>query len=524
MDISLLPISKFVGVNGLKEVTDPITFERGNIPTAGGLLSTEIFGSTISDRKLTFGYIDLKGYYLTPYIYKTLKRLDRNVELLVRGSAKFVVSDKGELIEDPEKGDHGIAYLYKIWDKLKWKKNDSTMRNERVDLVTKHPKNIIFIRHFIVKPPYYRDVNLNTSASDKVAHHEINDLYSRLIRLAQSTGGFDFQLVNTTSRLQDTLVEIYDLEKSRLEKKEGLIRKSLLGKSIDHGARLVITAPDFPSGDFGENPVNMFNSGIPLATCCSAFSPFIVTWVANFFRREFEIYGGMYPVYRKGKDGTPELVDRVVIKDPASHFNDDYVSTMVDRFVNSPMDRFDRIEIPTDDKRYKGRLFMMFTPKNDKSTDSSPLSNRFLTWTDVLYQAAVDVTSNKYTWITRYPLLDHFGMFTTKVHVLSTVKTTPMFVADRSYSHYPVVDLTMSPADIMTYFQDTVQLANVYLAGLDGDYDGDQVTVKGVFSQEANAECERIMKSPSNFLSIVGTNMRKTTNEGIQALYHLTKE
>lgn len=54
-------------------------------------------------------------------------------------------------------------------------------------------------------------------------------------------------------------------------------------------------------------------------------------------------------------------------------------------------------------------------------------------------------------------------------------------------------------------------------------YDGDQVTIKGAFTQEANQEAERILYSKAHILNIYGQNMRTTTNEGIQTLYMLTK-
>lgn len=50
-----------------------------------------------------------------------------------------------------------------------------------------------------------------------------------------------------------------------------------------------------------------------------------------------------------------------------------------------------------------------------------------------------------------------------------------------------------------------------------------QITAKAVYSQEANKEAEKIMKSKSHILNIYGENMRKTTNEGIQTLFMLTK-
>ena len=67
-------------------------------------------------------------------------------------------------------------------------------------------------------------------------------------------------------------------------------------------------------------------------------------------------------------------------------------------------------------------------------------------------------------------------------------------------------------------------MSNIYLETLGADYDGDQVSVRTVFSQEANLECERIMHSPINFLNCAGSNVRTTTKEAIQSLYQITKD
>lgn len=50
------------------------------------------------------------------------------------------------------------------------------------------------------------------------------------------------------------------------------------------------------------------------------------------------------------------------------------------------------------------------------------------------------------------------------------------------------------------------------------------MSIKGVFSQEANAECDRIVRSKANILDINASNVRKTENEAIQTLYTLTKK
>lgn len=54
-------------------------------------------------------------------------------------------------------------------------------------------------------------------------------------------------------------------------------------------------------------------------------------------------------------------------------------------------------------------------------------------------------------------------------------------------------------------------------------YDGDQVSARPIFSQEANKEAEEIINSKKILLSITGSNMRSTENEAIQCLYNLTK-
>ena len=107
--------------------------------------------------------------------------------------------------------------------------------------------------------------------------------------------------------------------------------------------------------------------------------------------------------------------------------------------------------------------------------------------------------------------------------VLSTFDTEYIKIGDTEYKTYPHIDLSYDKNFISTYFLDTITLSNLYLSGLGGDYDGDQVTIKSVFSQEANAECERIMLSKSNLLNICGNNVRKTSNEGVQTIYMLTR-
>lgn len=54
------------------------------------------------------------------------------------------------------------------------------------------------------------------------------------------------------------------------------------------------------------------------------------------------------------------------------------------------------------------------------------------------------------------------------------------------------------------------------------DYDGDQTTVKGVFSEEANAELDAQLKAKSHYFNLGGKGVRTSSKEAIQSLYNLT--
>lgn len=469
MELDLIPIKKLIVMNSLREVTDPILFDRGNIPTAGGLLSTDIFGVSIRERQDNWAYIKLNGHFLQPFIFKMLKRMNRNFESLVSGSKRYRIED-GALIPDEKKGDTGLEFLYKNWDKLNFAKNNSMMRNERIDVLNAHDKDTLFTEFWIIEPAFYRDVNLQSASSGKISHHEINDRYSKIIRLASvlvRDSNFDFEMNTTRAKIQETMVEVYELSKNKIEKKHGLIRKSLLGKSIDYGARAVISAPVFNAQKPEDMQVDFYHTGVPVATCCSLATPFIVPWVKAFFQREIERLGNKYPVREKNGE-----IKYVTLKRPELKFNEEYIKKQIDRFIFSYADRFEPIILEVEDPGYEKGVYLSFVGRfynEGKPETESPLSQRPATWCDLLYQAAMDITQDKHVWVTRYPLLDYFGIFPSQISVLSTRETVPMYVGGRLYPNYPKIDLEMPKEKVSVFFIDTVTMSNLYLHGLGGD-------------------------------------------------------
>ena len=126
--------------------------------------------------------------------------------------------------------------------------------------------------------------------------------------------------------------------------------------------------------------------------------------------------------------------------------------------------------------------------------------------------------------VTRYPILDAYGVFFSKIRVSSTLKTVPMEINGQIYKWYPYIDLNLSKEEVSNNFVDTMRFSNAYLKGLDGDYDGDQITAKILWTQEANEECEKVINSKSFILNPNGGLMRTGDLETIQTLYVLTKD
>ena len=208
LSMELLDIDKFIKVNSLEEVSDPVFF-NGPTPTERGLLSNEIFGITKSERSGIYAYIDLGGTFIHPIVYKVLCKLNNKIPDIVNGTDFFIIDDSGDLIKSDD-GHTGIDWFRKNFSKIKFKKNESTSRNRYVDFI-EYARDKMWITKYIVSPPYYRDVDTRQAS---IGVGEINKLYSSLIiatRSIKDTSSYGLTLEDVTkARVQNILVQIFD--------------------------------------------------------------------------------------------------------------------------------------------------------------------------------------------------------------------------------------------------------------------------------------------------------------------------
>ena len=531
--VSLLDVDRFVKVNELKPVTNPITFQRNNIPTPDGLLSNEIFGITMYDRSNTFAYIDLEEYFIHPELYKIWSKIDKKIIACVHETKNFSINEQGVLMEDPM-GETGIKFLMKNFDRINIARTSSIKRDMNVDFINacKIDKGA-FIRKMVVIPAGLRDVD--TSKGGKVSIGEINELYRNLIlavRALKESSGYGLDMVGATrGRIQESIVKIFDYFGSgttingnvtgpQIPGKFGVLRRAVMSKTTDYASRLVMSAPELKVDKLEDLEADLDYASIPLHSIISNFTPFMIFACKRYFENAFSGNKGI-----EWEDPKTHELKMVYPKSYQTQFSEDRIKKEMDRFRHGYSNRLIPITMETTEGetitlRFKG--FQTTMEQYRSGVGNMKMMERDFTWCDLFYICAVEVTRNRKTLICRYPIDSIYNQFPINIHVASTIKTEPMVVDGVFYKNYPSFTQKDIGKNTSNMFVDSVNLCNLYLNGMGADYDGDTCTIKPIYTDEANAELDKVMHANFNMIDMGGKPIRNPGNEAYQSLYNLT--
>lgn len=521
---------KFVKVNELVPVTNPVMFNSINGNTSDGLLSNEIFGITQTERAGIFSYIDLDEEFIQPYYYKIWLKIDRNLRGCIYETQNFKIDNDGYLVQD-DNGETGIKFLKKNLERLKFKK---TAKDELLKALMDGKNNgKLFTKKMVITPPYYRDVD--TGSDGRVGVGEINKLYVNLlnaVKSLKSSNDYGLDMAGgIRGRIQDIMLEIYNWYTigesivggehtgSGIFKKFGIQRRSVMAKTTDYSARLVLSSAKINENSIEDLMVDMDYSAIPLSACCVIAYPFIIYELRQYFNNEF---GGRltYSAIDKGE------LKQYTLDNPQIAFSDDRFDKELNEYIHGYSNRIKAIEVPNIEgkkiyMKFKGYNITEEEYKNGKR-ESAAILDRDMTWLDLFYMCAVAATEDKTVMITRYPMDSYFNQLYTRIRVSSIIETEPMVINGKFYKWYPKIRQTDIGRDTSNMFIDTCQIANPYCGIMGADFDGDTVTVKMAYTIETNKELQNYLDSKAQFITLSGTNGRKAEKEAIQALYNLT--
>ena len=529
LTLDICDVDRFVKENECEEVTNPMFFMKGGIPTDDGLLSNKIFGLTKDERAGIFAYIDLKGIFIDPSCYKQLCKIDKNIKACVHRTETFVINSHGELVPD-EKGKNGIKFLKDNFSKIKFKKTNSIQRDLRIKYIEKN-RDKMFITKYLVIPAYYRDVDTSTKGKSNVG--AINKLYAKLISNAQaltSTQDLGFDMTGAIcGTIQETLVTIYNWfvgnnddsiqePGTGISGKFGILRMANMSKTTDYSSRLVISSTNLKVEVTDNAMVNLDHSALPLAAAIANYKPYIAFHVKHFFENELQ-NGAKYPCM-----GTDGKVLYLTPKDPQIAFSDEVIETQMKRFLHGYSNRLIPITIQVEENNKNYHMVYKGRPNKDNIiSPSDEFFHRDLTWCDVFYMAAVEATRDKMITITRFPIESQYSQVPTGVVINSTVETIPVYVDETYYPYYPKIKQSDIGKDTSNMFVDVFIMSNLLIGGLNADFDGDQVTIKSVYTKEANDELKEHTKKKSNYITLGAENIKSSSGDAIMAAYSLTK-
>lgn len=283
--ITILNIDKFIKENKIKgPVTSPLLFLSNSYNFhPQGLLSEEIFGLDGSkERPKSISWIELNCNVIHPVLYDFIsKTIERKIPMLLSGEKIFKFNDIGELEEDPDGELSGMNSLYKNIHNLRFRDIETESRKKVINMMYSNIKNdLFFIKKLIVISPIFRDVMIDENTK-KVKSHPLTELYIRVINLSSQLKSVHGTLNDILSyKMQVLLIELYELIRTTISKKQGMIRKLMLGKRVDFSGRTVISP----------NPkLNIGEVGIPYRMLVELFEPNIIYGLLN------SLYSGNIP-------------------------------------------------------------------------------------------------------------------------------------------------------------------------------------------------------------------------------------
>ena len=536
-----LDIDAFITANDIESITNPVFFDKYSVPTSDGLLSNQIFGITKDERANTFGSIPLgKGeVFLHPLFYRIWGKMDSRIKNIVHGTKTYKINKDGDFEEDIN-GECGIKFIQKNFNKIKFKRTQSSKRDAIIEFLTKF-KNRMFISDMVVIPAYYRDV---TTTGKYVGVGDINQIYSKIIMASKSLSeSFDYGMNLSDSirgKIQELLADLYDyFTKGKFQGepvtgiagKFGILRKANLSKTTDYSARIVISTPNMKVETMDDMMVDLDYTAVPMASLTANYFPYLMFHMRRILEN---IFSGneIFPVisYKKMGDTSGAKVSLMDLSDYMSQFTDEVLKEQLDRFSHGIANRFSPITFRDKSGKVMNLEFVGYECTVDEYThrenkdDFSDLKTltRALTWCDLIFIAANEVVKDKCVLITRYPLDTYFNQFATKVVVSSTIKTVSMIVNRQHYKYYPYIEAKDLGKDTTNKFVDTLTPCNLYLKEIDGDFDGDQVSCKSLYSMEANDELLKNLNSKAHYIALNGKCMLETDIEGAQSIYNLT--
>lgn len=500
------------------------TFESGSNDNLHpeGLFSIEIFGRVGSpERDTRFARIETKITLLHPFIFRKLTKL--------RGLYKDIILGKAYAVWNPEikdfdqsdflSGETGYAFFLKHLSEIDFKRTESARRDANITVVTKAiDTGRAFIKNVPVIPAGLRDVYIEPDG--RTTEDEINSRYRSLLSSANALpDNVDLTSPaynNTRVTMQNALNAVFEYFWNMYEGKRGFALNRYYSRGVFNGTRNVISAMDTSVPVLGApNAPKMNNTVVGLFQTLKALLPVAQHTILN---------GWIKEAFNAG-DGrayltNPKTLKREIVQVSRKEYDRFTTPDGIEKIINAFFNRSFRSRNVMISGHYIGlvyrgvvdgkQVFKFFfdideLPKHLSKRDVYPI-----TYCELLYIAGYRVWNNYPMFTTRYPVAglgsiypSYFYVKTTTVGVMR-YELDDDWVVKKFHDNNNIEAAYEYPDFSVTTYMETMAPSPSRLAGLSADFDGDAMSLIGIYLDESIEQIRKHMHSSKAYLNPKG--------------------
>lgn len=523
--ISLLDPKQIVpGI--FKEVSSTDSFEgmTKNF-NPDGLFAVEIFGRVGTDKRdTTEAYIQTYLPIFNPTYFDSLIKLKSLYAGIIKG-AIYAVWDPVErdfIKSNVLDGNTGFSFFMQHFGDIDPKQNESTRRKQRITTVMDF-KSIALHQRIVVPPAGLRDIEF--APSGKVTEPEINELYRKLMfktRAIQNiTQGDENNALYDNVRwgLQSALNTIDDYIFNTLDGKGGFIQRKIGTRGIIGGVRNIITARKVSRSRLDEDDgVNANSSDIGLYQGLMNFQYVCIhALMKNFIEQVFTMGSANVKLIDPKtlsytyEELNPAVLDKWTTVEGLVKMFNGFKEPMVRNRVITINGCY--LGLVYDDGKEVSVLFDI----NDLPPDRNKKYVTPLTYIEMFYIYCGRAIMESMLQQTRYPIIGIGSIYPSYVNLktLSGAKQrvifNDMWEPVDTLLHYP--HKTDNPA-----YYDALSVDPSRIAGLDGDFDGDQLSANSICAEDSKKEIKDLFNRREYYISGSGDFLYDPFSEPLKFL------
>jgi hypothetical protein len=491
-----------------------------------GLFSTSIFGRVGSEERDRSGsYINLKLPILAPKIFEDFVRLRGLYGDILAGKATAVFNREIMDFEasNASEAETGYSFMMRHWHEIKLRRSKSPSRGDRVGLIEKY-RNVATTTRAYVIAAGLRDVEIGKDG--RTTKHEVNDLYYRLISIANTipdhvdpeSKAYDLLRYQLTT----TYYNIYKMFETFVgQGKNSFLLAKVGSHTVTWGTRNVLSVMNPSTANFKAPNAPSFDSiVVGLYQLAKAITPITIymlreTFINNIFPDQEGTAKLINPKTLKVTyvDVSSNIRDKWTTKDGLVSVLNDYANHEVRHKPIMIADHYAALIYRGNDESFKIVWDIDDVPEHIDRALVTPI-----TFCEFVYLAGYSKWNYYIAQMVRYPVAGPGSVYPARIYVKTTSVGEIRYQLDDNWEiNKEAIALEFPRRDIPSFFN-TQSPHSSRLGALAADFDGDTGSLTVFMTDDAIAEADRYLRSPQAWVGIDGSMLAPVSYASLELL------